>query len=220
MPTKLKEKLSKVPTPRKAKQPVEQVGQNGETAGPNLSHIKLVPRVRPLVELAFMVDNPLDHPDEQIERLRGALRDFGQVEPIVVNVRPAVPVVVGGNGRLKAMLAESWTHAAVAEVDLSDEEAAALAVVLNESRVGSVWNKNHLKAKLAQAAALPRVVSPKLREMLDDLRKKQFPDPKAPADPKSQPEPEATLPATITCPACQHVFSGVLKIAEQAPATP
>jgi ParB-like chromosome segregation protein Spo0J len=91
-----------------------------------------------------MVGNPLSHPEEQVEDLKASLRQFGQVEALVVNKRQTPPVVLGGNGRLQAMLGLGWTHAAVAFVDLPERRANALATVLNRSREGAKWDKDNL----------------------------------------------------------------------------
>src|SRR5688500_7608194 len=104
MAAKKKERLTPVPTPRKRPAPAAagKAGRpaTGADAGPDLGHI--TPSLRPLAvsvaDVAFMAGNPLQHPPEQIEDLKASLRQFGQVEPLVVNRRPTPPVVVGGNG--------------------------------------------------------------------------------------------------------------------------
>src|SRR5438874_712545 len=55
-----------------------------------------------------------------------------------------------GNGRLQAMLAEGWSHVAVTFVDLPDDRANALAIMLNRSPHLRNWNDEALKEIMAK----------------------------------------------------------------------
>lgn len=146
---KSREKLTPIPR-RKAASPAAPPDQ-ASPIGDDLSYItpSLRPLAVPISDVAFMLGNPLLHPEDQLEDLRASLREFGQVEPLVVNRRPSPPVVIGGNGRLQAALSLGWSHVAVAFVDLSDARANALAVVLNRSRDGSEWDSGALDKIMA-----------------------------------------------------------------------
>ncbi len=215
MPRKRAEKLSPIPAPRPRKAAKEPLTA-GPDAGPDLSHIAepLRSLAYPLADLAFMVGNAVKHPEKQVEEIRASLRQFGQVEPLVVNRRESPPVVVGGNGRLQAMLAEGYTHGAVCFVDLDRAKANALSVALNRTSDGREWDK------VALAELLKDVNTgndPALDAMLADLSKdlKLFESEPKPDNPDSQNQ-EPAQPAVIRCPACGHEFDGTLRIVADA----
>ena len=156
---KSKQKLTPVPTrsravPQGKDRPQAAPGAQS-AAAPDLSHIH--PSLHALAvrtaDLAFLADNPLDHDDREIEEMRAVLQARGQLLPIVVNRRPTPPVVLGGNKRLRAMLAEGHEWAAVVNVDLADDDAAALAVELNATQ-GVLWNKDRLLKALNRVGKL------------------------------------------------------------------
>ena len=59
-----------------------------------------------LGELVADGENARTHPEENLKAITASLREFGQVEPLVV--RRGTNVVVGGNGRLAAMRGLGW----------------------------------------------------------------------------------------------------------------
>lgn len=71
------------------------------------------------------------HPERNLEQIRGSLRQFGQVEPLVV--QKSTGKVIGGNGRLEVMKALGWTECDVVELGLSNTEATALGIALNRT---------------------------------------------------------------------------------------
>ena len=148
MPRKKTEKLTPIPEPKK--RPAGRQVEVQAPAPPDLSHIaeSLRGLAVPLADVSFMVGNAVRHPDKQVEELRASLRTFGQVEAIVVNRRELPSVVIGGNGRLQAMLAEGWTHGAVCFVDLPRERANALSLALNRTADGREWDRDALDALL------------------------------------------------------------------------
>lgn len=206
-----KQKLTPIPKravpakPAAAKQRTPPRGGSGTapigTGRADLSHIAegLRPLAFPTADLAFMVGNPLSHPEEQVEDLKASLRQFGQVEALLVNRRQTPPVVIGGNGRLQAMLALGWTHAACVFVDFDDAKANALAVVLNRSREGAKWDKDAL-GKLLQDVNTCN--DERLDAMLADLAADVGITPK---DPKPD-TPPAAVKATLKCPHCGGEF--------------
>jgi hypothetical protein len=115
-----------------------------------------------LADLAFLPDNPMEHDEDSIEDMRDRLRARGQLLPLVVNRRHTPPQVVGGNRRMQAMLAEGWTHAAVVEVDMADDQATALALELNALQDQS-WSKDLL------AKAMKRLDGITLGERMDGV---------------------------------------------------
>lgn len=195
---KAREKLSPVPKPRKARPAAAEAGVCAPTPpAPDLSAIAET-QVVLLAELAFLAGNPLDHPDAQIEDLRASLRQWGQVETLVVNRRTTPWTVVGGNGRLRALLAEGRTHAAVSFVDLSEASANALAIVLNRSREGAEWNKVHVAEMLKDVdTGNDPELDAMLAELAEDTGAVEVGDGDA---------GEARGPVRIACPHCWEEF--------------
>lgn len=184
-----------------------QVSENSAVEQPpDLSHIAegLRPLVRPLADLAFMAGNAVDHPESQLAELSASLKQWGQLEPLVVN-RRMKPTVIGGNGRLQAMLSLGWTHAAVTVVDVDEHQAKAISLALNRTSEGRKWNA-HLEQMLAEVQAAPLQLDPKLTDMLDALKKER----KIGVQPIQQTGgggPATPSVKTVTCPKCQHEFS-------------
>lgn len=186
-----------------------------EEVGPDLSHIaeNLRPLAFPLADLAFMVGNAVKHPEKQLEELRASLRQFGQVEPLVVNRRETPPVVIGGNGRLQALLAEGRTHAAVCFVDMDKAKANALSLALNQTSAGREWDKEALDALLRNVNTGG---DEKLDAMLSELAKMEG---LVPAEEKEQEpagEQQQEPNAVITCPECGHEWDGKITVTQQA----
>lgn len=73
--------------------------------------------------------NARKHDERNIAAISASLRQFGQVEPLVVQA--STGKVIGGNGRLEAMRKDGATHADVVELDIDDTQATALGIALN-----------------------------------------------------------------------------------------
>ena len=146
-----KKKPRLTPLPRKALAPEEPSpagpAADAPPAGPDLSHIAdgLRHMAFPLADLAFMTGNAVVHPPKQIAEIRASLQQFQQVEPLIVNRRPSPPIVIGGNGRLSALLADNHTHAAVLFVDLDEARANALSLSLNATAEGREWSQQAIE---------------------------------------------------------------------------
>lgn len=97
------------------------------------------------VPLESLVEDPKNartHDRRNIEAIKGSLERFGQVEPLVV--RADNGVVVGGNGRLTAMRELGWKHAEVTYQALTDQQAAALGIALNQTAALAGWDTTQL----------------------------------------------------------------------------
>lgn len=101
---------------------------------------------RAITELKEDPNNARSHDEENVDAIKASLVRFGQVEPLVV--REGSEVVVGGNGRLRAMRALGWLTAVVTYVDISDNEAAALGIALNRTAELADWNYENLASIL------------------------------------------------------------------------
>ncbi len=198
MTTTRKHRLSTVPK-RRAVEPSPAAASDGKSSdAPNLDHIAegLRPLASPLADLAFMVGNAVAHPEKQIAELRASLQQFGQVEALIVNRRENPPAVIGGNGRLQAMLAENWQYAAVLFVDLDRAKANALSLVLNRTADGRVWQAAELDALLRDVNT---GCDPRLDAMLAELHAEN-PLPATAANATDPPPPPSGK--TVTCPEC------------------
>ena len=151
----------KIPSPKSQREAGDSNSDAETSTAPDLSRLlALGTKAISLSDLDFLPDNPMEHSEESIEDMRDRLRARGQLLPLVVNARSGRPVVVGGNRRLQAMLAEGWTHAAVVEVNMADDQAMALALELNALQDQS-WHKDLL------AKAMKRLDGINLGERMD-----------------------------------------------------
>jgi DNA modification methylase len=114
-----------------------------QTNGADLSHI--APGLRhlavPVGQLSLMVGNPRSHPAKNLEAIKAALVEYGQVETILVNRRKQPAEVIHGNGRLQSALELGWSHVAAHIIDVDEATAKAMAVVLNRTGELATWNK-------------------------------------------------------------------------------
>jgi DNA modification methylase len=135
-----------------------------------LCHIApgLRPLAVPVSDLTLMVGNPRSHPAENLEAIKAALVEYGQVETILVNRRKHPWEVVHGNGRLQAALELGWTHVAVNIVDIDDATAKAMTMVLNRTGELAEWNREELDKLLREVQT-----SEKLTAMLAELAQEQ-----------------------------------------------
>lgn len=143
-------------------------------------------------ELRLNPRNCRKHDEHDLLVLAASLERYGQVEPLVV--QKSTGLVIGGNGRLEAMLSLGWHECDVAEVDLNDEQATALGIVLNRSAELSSWNTEAVE----QALHSIQMDDPVIAAMLDSLA--QHLDIVPGVEPEQKPE------ATMTCPECGHQF--------------
>jgi DNA modification methylase len=143
-------------------------GAGTTTDRPDLSHIS--PGLRhlavPVAQLSLMVGNPRSHPARNLEAIKTALVEYGQVETILVNRRKRE--VVHGNGRLQAALELGWTHVAVHVIDVDEATARAMAVVLNRTGELAEWDQEELDKLLREVQT-----SEKLQAMLAELAMEQ-----------------------------------------------
>lgn len=98
-------------------------------------------------------NNPRQISPEQFERLRASLREFGAVEPAVVNTFPGEEgTIIGGHQRIAAAEAEGWSDYPCVPVSLPPARARALNLALN--RISGEWGPDEqLAAFLAAIAA-------------------------------------------------------------------
>ena len=186
MSGKAKEKLPPIPrhNPRKARPALPGAPPDTQpVSAPDLAHIApgLRSLAKPLADLAFLATNAVDHPDSQIEDLAAILAQRGQLEALVVNQRSTPPVVIGGNGRLRAMLSLGWTHAAWHAIDVDEATAEQISLELNGASDGRVYNAERLTAMLDRIKAAKVEMSARLAAMMERMRKEKGAKPAKPA---------------------------------------
>ena len=82
--------------------------------------------------------------DEEYEKLKRSLQEFGYVEPVIWNERTGY--VVGGHQRLKVLKQLGETEIDCVIVDLPEEQEKALNIALN--KINNDWDDDKLKALL------------------------------------------------------------------------
>ena len=82
--------------------------------------------------------NTRTHDQKNLSAIRDSLKQFGQVEPLVI--QKSTGKVVGGNGRLEVMRELGHQEADIVEIDLDDVQAAALSITLNRTAEFADWD--------------------------------------------------------------------------------
>lgn len=111
----------------------------------------LLPLLVPLDSLVPDPGNARAHPERSLAALRASLRANGQHAPLVVQAEGRV--VRLGNGRLAAMKALGWTHAAAVVVEEGDVEASARAIADNRAGDLAIWDGEKLAASVSELRA-------------------------------------------------------------------
>lgn len=122
-------------------------GENGHTESARGGEPLRIERV-PIASLHADPSNVNTHPDDNLAAIAGSLRQFGQVEPLVV--QRSTGKVIGGNGRLAVMAKSGAIEVDVVRLDIDDTRAAALGIALNRTAKTSVFDDGAL-AKLLES---------------------------------------------------------------------
>jgi ParB-like chromosome segregation protein Spo0J len=93
-------------------------------------------------------DNANTHDEKNLKAIRGSIKKFGMVEPLVV--RRQNNVVIGGNGRLAVLKELGHAEAPVHYVDLDDQKAKALGIALNRTSELSKFDTDVLMKQLKE----------------------------------------------------------------------
>lgn len=101
-----------------------------------------------LSELHPDPSNARKHDSRNLDAISASLKQFGQVEPLVV--QKSTGKVIGGNGRLEVLRRAGETEADIVEVDVNDTQAAALGIALNRTGELAGWDDEAL-AKILQS---------------------------------------------------------------------
>lgn len=198
-----KAKEKQTPVPRRKAKP-EPVGESPSSADPSappdLSHITpgLRPLARPIGELQFHPKNPRKHSEKNLASIRASLRQNGQLFSLLASDRTGMLVVIAGNGRLAAALAEGWTHLAVeVRSDFSQAKENQIAIADNRSAEEADWDGANLAEMLRD---LDTGNDPDLDRMMCELAEAEK---LIPADgddsPGEEEEPPAKFEIIIEC---------------------
>jgi ParB-like chromosome segregation protein Spo0J len=117
----------------------------------------------PVAELVFDPANARQHGEANLLAITGALRQFGQRVPIVVQREGMI--VRAGNGRLQAAIDLGWTHIAAVIIDEDNASAISFAIADNRTAELAEWDDAVL-ARLLHAVELGDA---DLQQMLGDL---------------------------------------------------
>lgn len=121
------------------------------------------------VKLSELHEDPANarrHPDENLADIRASLKEFGQVEPLVV--QKASGKIVGGNGRYKVMKELGWDECDVAYVDMDNMKATALGIALNRAGERAEWNPDVLAKLLAEMDDVSEELAASLKELEEE----------------------------------------------------
>jgi len=137
------------------------------------------------VKLSELHEDPANarlHPDENLADIRASLKEFGQVEPLVV--QKSTGKVIGGNGRLKVMRSLGWEECDVALVDLSDMKATALGITLNRAGERAEWDTKVLAQLMEGLDGLNDELEKSLQELEKECKIDEDPAGDADAEPQ------------------------------------
>jgi ParB-like chromosome segregation protein Spo0J len=105
-------------------------GVGSQDAIGTIEDLLVVRRVR-LDEIHLDPANTNTHNPRNIQAIIASLKEFGQVEPLVV--QRGTGKVIGGNGRLEAMHQIGMTECDIVEIDADGVRATALGIALNRT---------------------------------------------------------------------------------------
>ena len=166
---KSKEKLTPVPRRKAVQAPVPDAQ---EPAAPDLSHIDepLRPQAVRCCTLAFHPKNPRKHSEKHVADIAASLKVNGQVKNIVASVRTGSPVVVCGNGTLRAALSLGWEWIACSIRTMAEARENELIVIDNVTGADPDWDDAMLAEMLKN---VDTDNNPELDALLADLAKEE-----------------------------------------------
>ena len=106
----------------------------------------------PVLNLKHDPENPRAHDDKNLTSIIASLRDYGQVEPLVV--QRSSMMVVGGNARLQSMKHLGWSTAACVVLEMTDDKARKLSIALNRTGELAGWNDEVLAKHLMELSVI------------------------------------------------------------------
>lgn len=143
--------------------------------------------------------NPREITAEAFEALKGSLRQFGFVDPAIVNSRTGV--LVGGHQRVKAAIDLGMATVPVVWIDVDETTEKALNVTLNNFKIGGFYTEGlqDILCELTELLPVGSFVEVGLDRLVEPLKS---------LDEVSEPLDESVEKdvAMIRCPNCAHEF--------------
>lgn len=103
----------------------------------------------PVADLHLDPENARLHDEANLAAIRASIKQFGQVEPLVVQLSSGR--IIGGNGRFKVLVDELGATAVdVVYLDIDDAKAKALGLALNRTAELAAWDEGQLANILDQ----------------------------------------------------------------------
>src|SRR5882672_4377336 len=100
----------------------------------------------PLSKLLRYANNSRDHSDKQIDQIAASIKEFGFVNPCLVDAKG---VLIAGHGRVAGAQKVGMTEVPVIELGhLSEVQARALRIADNSIALNSSWNQDMLRIEL------------------------------------------------------------------------
>lgn len=140
------------------------------------------------------------HGPENIADIRASLKQFGQVEPIVV--QKSTGKIIGGNGRYDVMCELGWEECDVAYVETDDMMSVALGIALNRASERSTWDKETLDKLLGEIGDVNEELEQSFKELEEAVGITPPDFQPATLDEQGQLDQKAK----VTCPNCGHEF--------------
>lgn len=105
---------------------------------------------RKITEINTAAYNPRVITKEELDGLRASIKEFGLVQPYVVNIRPVPNILISGHQRLKIDLEKNAAEIPCIHVDLSPTKEKALNIALNSQFISGKFDDVKLGILLAE----------------------------------------------------------------------
>lgn len=103
-----------------------------------------------VTSLEYDPENVRLHDEENLDAIKSSLARFGQVEALLIQENG---VVIGGNGRLRAMREMGWREVEIRRVvGATRDQIRALAIALNRTAELATWDSEALREQLKELA--------------------------------------------------------------------
>jgi ParB-like chromosome segregation protein Spo0J len=173
--------------------------------------------LRPIAELLPYIRNPRAHSEEQISQLAASMREFGWVNPVLVDEEGTI---LAGHGRILAARRIGWLEAPVMVArGWSEAKRRAYVIADNKLTLNASWDVALLDAEIQAlrddefAIGLLGFSEEELARLADDAQELQF-------ERSAQPDPNATpgaqLEAGVALAPDQVAFTVPVTVAERS----
>lgn len=151
------------------------------------------------VDIETLIPDPNNantHDDKNLAAIRGSIKKFDVVEPLIV--RRQNNIVIGGNGRLTVLKELGHKTVPVHYVDFDDQKAKALAIALNQTASLSSFDMEILGGQLQELYEGDFDIGEIGFDVSDIGSNEEHDEPK---------ERRVKKPKSIECPNCESIFT-------------